>query len=511
MDQRKGRPAEKYFSLLCSQANITCNKSDEDDHGWDFIVEVPMPVPAMQSADLDGEIRKCEIQVKASETGNSVVKLSLSNARAFAKSRLPCFIVVVLDQNTPGPRVFIRHFWQNEIEQSLKRVREAGSRGKPLNKTFTQFTLTDDEDRSADPIGWLVKEVQRLSQDYSGEKTLIEQTIGYAEGRWKGEVRFGPMKGIEELVDHQLGLTESIAVEHLSMNETRFNVPSPQPLFEGKPSLLRMRSKATKECQLILRSEEGSSMTVPAKITIPAIPNLPLEALKLRIETWLFSLVMSNGRKTDLNLNVDFETPLCLKKLYQFMQFLTWTKNGAIDFSLVGDGLPLAAGQININNSQDNFSIVDLSNIVSKLLDITERAGASIPSVIPSVLLRSWSKCAQFHNYLMTDGAEYKATLDRVVSSDVVPQCLIGFIELDLGRAAFVAVLEFPVKQNVRGGNDMVLSLAAPLIRDCFVGSDIESVRKFGEKRSAEFGNRSGKTIIEVGNLLHQPNGNVEE
>lgn len=511
MDQRKGRPAEKHFSLLCSQAKITCNKSEEDDHGWDFIVEVPMPTPAMRSADLVGEVRKCEVQVKASETGTPVVKLSLSNARAFAKSRLPCFVVVVLDQNTSDPRVFIRHFWKDEIEQSLKRVRDAGNQGKPLNKTFTQFTLSEDDDRSPDPIGWLVRKVQSLPQDYSGEKMLIEQTIGYEGGRLKGEVRFGPMKGIEEFVDHQLGLTESLPVDYLSMIETRFNVPSPQPLFEGKPSFLRMRSKATKECQLVLRSEEGSYMTVAATITIPAIPNLPAEALKMRIETWFFSLVVSNGKKTALVLSVDFEMPLSLKKLHQFLQFLSWSKNGAIDFSLVGDGSPLAAGQINIDHGQDNFTIVDLLNIVSKLLDVADRAGASIPSVVPSALLKNWAKCTKFYNCLMTDGAELKVTLDRVVSPKVAPQCLIGFIELDLGTAAFVAVLEFPVKLNERSGSDMTVSLAAPLIRDCFVGADIERVRTFGERRSAEFGDRSGKTIIEVGNLFDNANGNVEQ
>ena len=510
MDQGKGRPAEKYFSLLCSQANITCNKSEEDDHGWDFIAEIPMPTPAMRSADLAGEIRKCEIQVKASEKGTPVVKLSLSNARAFAKSRLPCFVVVVLDQNTSNPRVFIRHFWKNEIEQSLKRVRDAGNQGKPLNKTFTQFTLSNDEDRSPDPIGWLVNKVQSLPQGYSGEKMFIEQTIGYEEGHFTGQIRFGPMKGIEELVDHQLGLTENLPVEHLSLIETRFNVPSPQPLFEGKPSLLQMRSNATKECQLVLRSEEGSSMTVAASITIPAIPNLPPEALKLRIETWFFSLVLSNGKQTDFNFSVDFETPFCLKKLHQFLQILSWAKNGAIDFSLVGGGLPLAAGQIQIGRDQDNFLVVDFLKLVSKLLDVTERAGASIPSVVPSAILRNWSRCAQFYNQLTTESAELKVTLDRAVSPEVSPQSLIGFIELDLGRTAFVAVLEFPVNICERSGYDMNLSLAAPLIRDCFVGPNIEVVRNFGDKRSAALRDRSGKTIIEVGNLSHHSNGNVE-
>lgn len=504
LDQRKGRPAEKHFSLLCSQANITCNKSEEDDHGWDFIVEVPMPVNVIQSADLTGEIRKCEVQVKASEKGIPVVKLSLSNARAFAKSRLPCFIVAVLDQNTPQPRVFIRHFWEKEIEQSLKRVRSAGNSGQALNKTFTQFTLSESEDRSPDPIEWLVKKVQSLPQNYSGEKMRIEQSVGYDEGSLKGVVRIGPIEGIEELVDHQLGLTESVPVEFVSLTETRFNIASPQAIFEGKPSFARMHSKAKKDCKLVLRSEEGDSMMVRATLTAPAIPNLPPEALKLRLETWFFNIVVSNGRKIDLDLSLDVEAPLSLRRLSQFVQFVSWSKAGPISFSIIGDGLPIAEGQMNLSKEQDLFSFFDLSKAISLLLEIAGRSGAEAPSIIPAALFRNWNKCAQFYNFVRTDGANLEVVLDRVIPSDILPQSLIGWVDLDLEMAAFAAILEFPVLSEERNGNNMRFSLGAPIVRDCYVGSDIGQVRALGDKRSAEFGSKTGKVLIEIGNLLEQ-------
>lgn len=157
MDQRQGRPAEKLFSLLCSQVNITCNKSDEDDHGWDFIVEVPMSHSDRLPADKVGQIRKIEVQIKDSNTSHPKAKLKVSNARSFAMSDLPCFIVVVQDANTKTPRIFIRHFWKAEMTRALMRSRELGSKNKPLNRSHTQFTLTDEEDRSEDPIGWLVR------------------------------------------------------------------------------------------------------------------------------------------------------------------------------------------------------------------------------------------------------------------------------------------------------------------------------------------------------------------
>ena len=39
MSSKLGRIAEDQFKMLCADAGITCNKSIEDDHGWDFLVE----------------------------------------------------------------------------------------------------------------------------------------------------------------------------------------------------------------------------------------------------------------------------------------------------------------------------------------------------------------------------------------------------------------------------------------------------------------------------------------
>ena len=40
MSHHYGRTAQDEFKLLCSRAGVTCNSSSEDDHGWDFIIEL---------------------------------------------------------------------------------------------------------------------------------------------------------------------------------------------------------------------------------------------------------------------------------------------------------------------------------------------------------------------------------------------------------------------------------------------------------------------------------------
>lgn len=89
-----------------------------------------------------------------------------------------------------------------------------------------------------------------------------------------------------------------------------------------------MRSLNKNECQIIFRSKSGASISMAAIVTAPALPNLPLEALKLRIDTWLFNTLVSNGKKVDFKLSLDFEAPLALEKLDHFFQLFSWAKEG---------------------------------------------------------------------------------------------------------------------------------------------------------------------------------------
>lgn len=499
-DQRQGRPAEKLFNLLCSKAKITCNRSEEDDHGWDFIVEVPLLASERLPADLAGEIRKCEVQVKASETGKPVAKLSLSNARAFARSELPCFLVVVLDQNTPEPRLFIRHFWKDEITRSLKRAREAGNQGKALSKSYTQFTLTLDEERS-DPIGWLTNAVRGFSRTYGAEKKEIAQSVGYEDGQWHGEVSF-TLGHIQELVDHQLGLTRDLPVDFLRLSEKRFGIEATNPIFQGKPDQFRMRSLTTKDCKLVLRSCDGDSMSVPATATLPAIPNLPLEAVKVLIKTWFLEIVIANGQKIDFAANHDAQAAHNLGKLHQFFQLLAWGERGPVQFSLVGDASPLLDGHINISQSADGPLIAETARLTALLKDLSARAGADAPPFPSAAIFEAWEDCWKFYNLLNMSDAQLNGTLDGEFPEEVHPQVLIGYAELDLGVAAFLAVLEIPTESQEIKGSDMCLDLGAPLIRQCYVGSDVAVLRGYAEKSIDRHASQTDQTSIQVGNIL---------
>lgn len=157
---------------------------------------------------------------------------------------------------------------------------------------------------------------------------------------------------------------------------------------------------------------------------------------------------------------------------------------------------------MNLNIGKDDLRFSISSNITAQLLEITRRSGAKMPSIVPSSLFKHWTECTRFYNYLMTDGAKIEVKIDRVIPSDIAPQCLVGFVELNLEITAFVAVLEFPVEHQECNGFDMSLSLATPIVRDCYVGPDIETIRVFGEKRVAMLGAQAGMLWFETGILF---------
>lgn len=82
MSLQSGRPAQDEFKLLCSRANVTCNSSAEDDHGWDFIVEYAPEGESHQPHDRVPDPKQALVQVKSTQG-------QPSSALSFCLRRLP--------------------------------------------------------------------------------------------------------------------------------------------------------------------------------------------------------------------------------------------------------------------------------------------------------------------------------------------------------------------------------------------------------------------------------------
>ena len=204
MNQRSGRTSQDKFKLLCSEAEITCNSSSEDDHGWDFIIElVPQRESGLPADKLSGP-KQVLVQVKSTKAKSPKTRIKVSNALKLAKSELPCF--VVLFHHAPGTqeRIYIRHFWAELIERALLRGRQTSAENKKLHKVSMEIGFSDQDEHSADLICWIIATLKEHFKEYAEKKRALSENLGYEGRKYRAEVTIGPLDGIEELVDHEV-------------------------------------------------------------------------------------------------------------------------------------------------------------------------------------------------------------------------------------------------------------------------------------------------------------------
>lgn len=68
MNRDLGREAESYFATLCSHAGIVANRSsDNDAHGWDFYVEIPVTDQHDKPRDEVSCPIACKVQIKPTQ------------------------------------------------------------------------------------------------------------------------------------------------------------------------------------------------------------------------------------------------------------------------------------------------------------------------------------------------------------------------------------------------------------------------------------------------------------
>ena len=250
MSQRLGRPAQDRFKLLCSQARVTCNSPQEDDHGWDFMIELTPPQDTHNPADKTPGVKKALIQIKSTWGQSPRTRIKVANALKFAKDDLPCFIVLFHYTKQVGTQIYVRHYWTELIERTLKRARQASAERRNVHKMWMEVRFLPGDDHSNDLISWIISAVQESPFDYSSTKRSLYETIGYEGRKYRAEIAFGPIRGIEEIVDHELGLTEYLPVSKIRLVDSRFGIDAPVPILESCQGRIQIRQE-----QFFVRAE----------------------------------------------------------------------------------------------------------------------------------------------------------------------------------------------------------------------------------------------------------------
>ena len=456
MDQRSGRPAEKEFSLRCSKGGITCNPSSEDDHGWDFVVEVPSRQTLGLSADHARPVVQVLVQVKSTRGRRATARLKISNALHFAKSPLPCFVVLFQDNRDGRMEVFARHFSDQLIADTLKRAREVSATAKKLNQAAMHVRFTEQDRHSKSLIDWLVATVENLPEDYANMKRDFGARVGYEEGWLHGEMHLGPMKGIGELIDHQLGLTPSVPVSSLKIVDKRFGIEAPTPIFQGVPMHVRIRSLASMNCQVVLMAVDGESMLLSANLTVPVIPGIlesPSQDYKIRIETWFLSVVVQRNESVNVEFGFPTTKKFPLQRIVEIARLISWGDQGPIDLKVIGDGMHLLSCHLKINPAGNEPYFRDLAIIADTLQKISFRAATETVNLSLNDFQNPASKLTNFHNVLTAADMRVDAVLRPNHKPTSPYSSMIGYAEVEIAQYLFFVVCEAAVTEHIVDGN----------------------------------------------------------
>ena len=327
-----GRMGEKKFSDLCSQQNATCNKSDEDDHGWDYIVEAELDHQSKLPADLrDGVIRSL-IQVKTTRGHKRVAKVKLSNALKAIQTDLPCFLTLVVFDGNEVEGFYVRHFWKDEIERTLKRAREAHRDNQDdLHKIYLQFSLEGLENVQSNLIEALCEQVSKRGKNYAQEKKKLRESVGYSEARAIGKFTFDNGVTAKDIVDWQLTDDAQLPLSNFDMKDMRFGIPASaieQPTDGAKISV-----GLTPREGVLRITKDDRSLELDAKIYSPNLIGPEHEDFKIRVKTALFDIKMAprGGGATQARVTLELET---VWDHYVAAELASWEENEQVEFQI---------------------------------------------------------------------------------------------------------------------------------------------------------------------------------
>ncbi|MDB5713039.1 MAG: hypothetical protein JWO15_436 [Sphingomonadales bacterium] len=222
-----GREGEKIFSLLCSRRQVTCNKAEEDDRGWDLILHFPPPPIVKVPIDQRSVGAMALVQIKATHVEAQRWSISLKNALSLARSPLPAFIVCV-GIGANGEETFRAiHLWNQEIARILKAARQAHvEKDKAINRRTISFDF-NEQTTCSDVLGWMQAQVDEIGETrYAAPKQLLVDTLGFDEGHGIAHVIFSTASP-DALADLQLGILKRVDIDRFSYTPRRFGIDTP--------------------------------------------------------------------------------------------------------------------------------------------------------------------------------------------------------------------------------------------------------------------------------------------
>ena len=377
MKRDLGRAGEKKFASWCSDVGITINKAEEDKHGWDFLLELPVNRATGSAIDLHKSNVICKVQVKATEGKKLSKSIELSNLHALATDPLPVFYLFIHFSSDATPvEAYLLHLDGDIIRRILKLAREhiSAGEGKRLHKKT--LTLNYDERHrlpEASGCGFL----KYIELNYYGcwgrllsAKQEVLATAGFEDG--VGTINF-TITGEEQrknLILGSLGYANQVAVSDFSVWNKRFGIKDPKPVVVMAEAMMTMTRAGYIETKVMITCSAVETLIMPAKVYFSPLVNDLSKAI-FRISTDFIDMRADAGSgeiKVD-SVVVDYNfysLTLLRKVLIFFEKTITSRQNISVFFEHQGNYLRI----FNAHTNPHDKAIERLSVLADCLRDV---------------------------------------------------------------------------------------------------------------------------------------------
>lgn len=404
-----GRLGEKTLSAWATQVDITCNKADEDDAGWDFLLEFPeseVGSLSTRALDLQPSALQCFIQVKASDERPGSWNVKLDNWVRRIDSPLPAFhLVFEFDGANAPQRAYLVHVDTEYVYRVKRRLRELSAKGKmDIHKHHISFTYDESHLLTSMDGAGLAEAIQKhIGPDlhaYSTAKIEALKTVGYENSTIVGRFIFEPpdkykSDPMEFFVDHQLGLVPRVPIKRLELNDSRFDIIVPEDAQVFSDCFIEMITEPVGKAKIEF-SLPGRSTPhiVETDIKVPmGLPVRPRDRQwKARFYTPLLDVIIWPARReSTLTYNLPVSSArLGLKSLWQAAELIRIFHEAAehnltIDYELFVGNVWIGRGFIDsvsrrVQVSEDQLTIcraIDNAWRIAKHFDIDDNVDVS--------------------------------------------------------------------------------------------------------------------------------------
>ena len=453
---------EKRFSLLCSEADVTCNHSVEDDNGWDMLIEFQPKAQPLVALDMRKGVLAVSVQVKATASNSRSVPIRLSNALNYVRSPLPTFIILVVIEDG-NYRFFGRHVWTPLIGAWLKAAREADATGRSsANKEFVTLHFDDADERGDEVLDWIRDEIRSVRGVYAAAKAVIVETIGFEKTRGTATFRMA-IEGPDDFLDMQLGLKANIQAKRFTFTSERFGIQASAPEVDLSDVEISLTPEG-REAILRLQFPKGPSLAVAAKVYGAEHDG----RRAARVATHCFQWIQGPGDHVRINSKLSTADVVPIEELALFTLLKAHPADEPIYISVEMDGRTYELGMMSMDRDDELKKAWGWSALtISSLLEIQK----SLPAPLPKLSFSQIDHGERGPSILSAIASDRYLRFDFFTYAGM-PKSFAAFLcygYARVGEQIVSVVARRPIIDDRRKGKKRCVGLGLPRILRCLV------------------------------------------